>query len=110
MPWWTPVVLSTANRQVITAGNAPKKVRHGQETRKGAVAAGLDAVFHGLFDRACLQPRLQAAARRAQPHLSAVPGDVGAVGGGRPLGQGDRRAAASRLGNADAAAQATGND
>src|SRR6478752_10104155 len=63
-------------------------------------------LLRGLFGRACLQPRLQAAARPARPDLSAISGDAGAVGARRRAGQGHRRKAVPGFGHADAAAQA----
>src|SRR3954454_182919 len=84
------------------------EILHAPETfgSRRAAASRQPDLLRGLFGRARLQPRLQAAAGPARPDLSAISGDAGAVGARRRAGQGHRRKAAPGFGHADAAAQA----
>src|ERR1700688_4931550 len=82
------------------------EVANGQETGGGLDAAARQSdLFCDLFDRARVQPGLQAAARPARTDLSAISGHAGAVGARWRAGQGHRRTAVSGFRHADAAAE-----
>src|SRR5216683_7653584 len=89
--------------------------RFGEDTNDQEADGGFGAAARpsnllcGLFDRARLQPRLQATARPARPDLSAISGDAGAMGTRRRAGQGYRRAVVPGFRDADAAAEAAGS-
>src|SRR6266853_2098721 len=85
------------------------EVANGTETSGGPGAAARPSnLLRDLFDRARVQPCLQAAARPARPDLSAISGDAGAVGARWRARQEHRRTAVSGFRYADAAAQAAG--
>src|SRR5882672_6671096 len=82
---------------------------HGTETGGGlAAATGQSNLLCGLFDRACVQPGLQAAARSPWADLSAISGHAGAVGARRRPAQGHRRTAVPGFRDANAVAEANG--
>src|ERR1700709_2441199 len=57
------------------------RIHHGTETGGGLAAATRQSnLLRGLFDRACVQPRLQAAARSPRADLSAISGAAGVMG------------------------------
>src|SRR5260221_6003988 len=88
----------------------PLEDKHGTETGGGlAAATGQSNLLCGLFDRARVQPCLQAAARSPRADLSAISGHAGAVGTRRRAAQGYRRTAVSGFRDANAAAEANGN-